>query len=301
MTTQPEPSPPSPPPPPAARIARTRRWSLAWLLPLAVLAALITLGVQATGERPIPITIRFAEGAGLRPGDQVSCKGVKVGEVREVRLAPDAQSVLVEVALDRSAASTAVEGSRFWIIRPEVSLRRVSGLDAILGPRTIALEPGPVDAPRATRFGGLESAPPLPDPTDGSLTLTLRANRRSSLSPGSPVTYRDIRVGQVLSYRLASDATAAEITIAVEPQYAALVRENTRFFNTSGISADWGIFKGLDIRTDSLESIVTGAIGLATPNKPGPRVGAGHTFELAPIPNNDWLDWEPEIPLRENS
>ena len=104
----------------------------------------------------------------------------------------------------------------------------------------------------------------------------------------------------VLACRLADNATATatEITIAVEPQFAALVRENTRFFNTSGITADWGIFKGLDIRTHSLESIVTGAIGLATPNKPGPRVGAGHIFQLASVPASDWIKWEPEIPLR---
>ncbi|MFG0259139.1 MAG: MlaD family protein [Phycisphaerales bacterium JB041] len=286
--------------PPAARIARPRRWSWAWLLPLAVVAALVVLGVQASAERPINILVRFAEGHGLRPGDPVACKGVQVGEVREVRLAADAQSIEVHIALDRSAEPIAVEGSRLWVIRPEVSLRRVSGLDAILGPRTIAIEPGPIGAARKTDFDGLAEAPPLPDPTDGSLLLLLRADRRGSLSPGSPVTYRDIRVGQVLAYELASDATAAELSVAIEPQYAALIRENTRFFNTSGITADWGIFKGLDVRTDSLESVVTGAIGFATPNKPGARVGPGHAFDLAPAPSNDWLEWDPAILLREN-
>ncbi|MFG0244090.1 MAG: MlaD family protein [Phycisphaerales bacterium JB054] len=288
------------PTPPAARIARPRRWSWAWLLPLAVVAALVTLGVQASAERPITIVARFAEGHGLRPGDPVACRGVQVGEVREVQLAADAQTVEVHIALDRSAEPIAVEGSRLWVIRPEVSLRRVSGLDAIFGPRTIAIEPGPLGAARQTEFDGLAQAPPLPDPTDGSLLLLLRAERRGSLSPGSPVTYRDISVGQVLAYELAGDATAAELTIAIEPQYAALVRDNTRFFNTSGITADWGIFKGLDVRTDSLESVVTGAIGFATPNKPGARVGAGHTFDLATSPNSDWLGWDPAIPLRDD-
>lgn len=294
MTTPPE------PPPPAARIARARRWSWAWLLPLTVLAALITLGVQASAERPIPLTVRFPEGNGLRTGDPVACRGVQVGEVRDVQLSPDARSVVVEIALDRSASSIAVEGTRLWVVRPEVSLRRVSGLDALFGPRSIAIEPGPLTAPRRTQFDGLDEAPPLPDPTDGSLLLVLRAQRRGSLAPGSPVTYRDVQIGQVLAYQLASDATAAELTVAIEPTYAQLVRENSRFFNTSGITADWGIFKGLDVRTDSLESVVTGGIGLATPNKPAARVGAGHTFELAPYPDSDWLEWEPEIPLRDN-
>lgn len=295
MTSTPNPSEQ----PPAARIERTRRWSWAWLLPLAVVGVLIALALQASAERPVPITVRFAEGFGLRPGDPVACKGVQVGEVRDVRLTADAQSVLVEIALDRSAEPIAVEGTRLWVVRPEVSLRRVSGLDAIFGPRTIAIEPGPITATPKTSFDGLSEAPPLPDPTDGSLLLVLSAERRGSLSPGTPVTYRDVRVGQVLAYELAGNATAAEITIAVEPQYAALVRDNTRFFNTSGITADWGIFKGLDVRTDSLESVVTGAIGFATPKKPGARVGQGHAFELAPTADSDWLEWAPEIPLRD--
>ena len=287
------------PVPPAAKIVRTRRWSWAWLVPLFVAAGLVALGVQASRERPIGLTIRFSEGSGLQPGDPVACRGVQVGEVRKVRLAADAGSVIVEVALARSAAAIAVEGTRFWVVRPEVSLRGVSGLDAILGPRTIAAEPGPLSAARVESFVGLDDAPPLPDPADGSLVLTLRAARRGSLAPGSPVTYRDIRVGQVLYSSLAGDATAVELTVAIEPTYAVLVRENTRFFNTSGISADWRWFGGLDVRTDSLESVITGGIGLATPNKPGPRVGAGHVYDLAPTPDSDWLEWCPEIPLRE--
>lgn len=283
--------------PPAARIVPTRRWSWTWLIPLAVLAVLITLGVQASRERPIRLTVRFAEGSGLRPGDPVSCRSVQVGEVSDVRLAADAKSVIVGVDLARSAATLAVEGSRFWVVRPEVSLRGVSGLDALLGPRSIAVEPGPLDAPRVSTFTGLDTAPPLPNPADGSLVLTLRAARRGSLGPGALVTYRDVRVGQVLHYALSDDSTAVKLTIAIEPGYAALIRENTRFFNTSGITADWGIFSGLDVHTDSLESVVAGGIGLATPNKPGARVGAAHTFDLEPVADEDWLKWEPEIPL----
>ncbi len=285
--------------PPAAVIVRSRRWSWAWLVPLVVVAGLVALAIQSSRERPIVVTIRFAEGSGVQPGDPVACRGVQVGEVREVRLAADAGSVIVEAALARSAAAIAVEGTRFWVVRPEVSLRGVSGLDAILGPRTIATEPGPLSAALAEDFVGLDDAPPLPDPADGSLVITLRASRRGSLTPGSPVTYRDIQVGQVLHALLADDATAVELTVAIEPTYAVLVRENSRFFNTSGISADWRWFGGLDVRTDSLESVITGGIGLATPNKPGPRVEAGHVYDLAPTPDSDWLEWRPEIPLHE--
>lgn len=285
--------------PPQARIVRSRRWTWAWIVPLAVLAVLVALGVQAARERPLTIRIRFPEGEGLRPGDPVACKGVQVGEVAQVRLAADAQAVLVQIELARSAESLAVEGTRFWIVHPEVSLRGVSGLDTLLGPRTIGVEPGPLGGPRTTSFVGLDRAPPLAAPTDGSLLLTLRSARRWSLSPGTPITYRDIPVGQVLDSRLAEDATGVDITVAIEPAYAVLVRDNSRFFNASGVTAEVG-FSGITFRADTLESVITGGIALATPNKPGQRVANGHNFELAERAESEWTEWKPQIPLHES-
>jgi len=284
-------------PAPAARIVPVRRWSWAWLVPLAVAVALSALALQASRARPLGITVRFAEGSGLRPGDPVTCRGVQVGEVRDVRLAADARSVIVHLDVSPDAAGIAVEGTMLWVVRPEVSLRGVSGLDALFGPRSIAVEPGPTGGARKTAFDGLAGAPPLPPPSDGSLVLTLRASRRGSLSPGAPVTYRDVQVGRVLEFTLAPDAATVDLAVAIDPGYAPLVRDNSRFFNLSGITADWGIFSGLDVRTDSLESVVVGAVGFATPEKPGKQAQSGAVFELAEAPDQDWLKWQPRIPL----
>jgi len=220
---------------------------------------------------------------------------VQIGEVRSVRLASDARTVIVDLDVAPNASGVAVEGTMLWVVRPEVSLRGVSGLDALFGPRSIAVEPGPVGGARKTSFDGLTEAPPLPTPSDGSLVLTLRGTRRFSLGPGSPVAYRDVQVGQVLEYRLAADAATVELTVTIDAEHAHLVRANSRFFSLSGISADWGIFKGLDVRTDSLESVVVGGIGFATPDRPGQAVASGHEFELSEAPEDGWLKWQPRI------
>ncbi|MBK7405573.1 MAG: hypothetical protein IPJ41_13330 [Phycisphaerales bacterium] len=96
---------------------------------------------------------------------------------------------------------------------------------------------------------------------------------------------------------LADDATGVDLVITIDPGFATLVRANTRFYNVSGITADWGLFKGLDIRTDSLESVVSGGIAFATPDKPGEMVESGRRFELADEPEDSWLKWQPRIPL----
>ena len=65
----------------------------------------------------------------------------------------------------------------------------------------------------------------------------------------------------------------------------------------SAVGVDWGLFRGLSVRAESLESLVRGAVALATPDRPGEPVAGGRAFELAEEPRDDWLEWEPAIPL----
>lgn len=283
---------------PSSEIVRVRRVTWALLAPLAAAAVLAVLAVQAIRDRPVPITIRFTEGAGVRPGDPVTCRGVQVGVVKEVGLSGDLAGVVVGVSLARESAALAVEGTRFWIVRPEVSLRGVSGLESLLGPRSIAAVPGVPGSKRASEFDGLVRPPDdAATPVEGELIVLLRAARRGSIGIGSPVYYRDVQVGAVRSVRLSDDARTVELAAAVEPRYAPLVRDNTRFYNVSGIGVNWGIFGGLSVRTDSLEALIAGGVAFATPDRPGAAVTNGHVFDLAPQPDSKWLEWAPAIPL----
>ena len=193
----------------------------------------------------------------------------------------------------------AAEGTQFWIVRPEVSLDRVSGLDTLLGPRYIAVRP--LDAPGKTvrRFEGLSEPPRLPQQAVDGLLVHLHARSASSISTGSAVLYRGMRIGRVVGFRLAGDATNVEIDAIIEPRFAPLVRENTRFWDASGVGVDFGLFRGLSVAAGPLDSVLRGAVGMATPTKAGERAQAGAEFELAPAVDNDWLDWKPEIKIGE--
>ena len=89
------------------------------------------------------------------------------------------------------------------------------------------------------------------------------------------------------------------IHILIEPRYAPLVRTGTRFWNASGIGVDAGLFKGVKVRTESLEALLEGGIAFATPNNPemGGPAKAGQTFALHDEPNDQWLQWVPKIAL----
>jgi paraquat-inducible protein B len=288
-----------------ARARAGRGVSALWFVPVLAVALVGVLFFQAYSQRGLWIEIEFANGEGLRAGDPVSYRGVQVGKVREVVLAPDMTSVTVRVELNKDAAGLAVAGTTFWVVRPELSLTRVSGLETLLGPRYIEASPptggaGPVAGGAAVvkKFEGLRSPPRGVSPgspgTGAGLDLVLSATRLGSITPGSPVVYREVRVGTVVGAILADDAKRVEIAVRIDPPHAHLVRDNSRFWNVSGIGLDLGI-SGLKLRAGSLESVLAGGIAFATPSRPGVAAEAGARFELADAPEDAWLKWEPEL------
>ncbi len=91
------------------------------------------------------------------------------------------------------------------------------------------------------------------------------------------------------------------IHVLIEPRYAPLVRSGSRFWNASGIGVDAGLFKGLKVRTESLEALIEGGIAFATPNNPemGGPAQPGQTFALFDEPQEPWMQWAPKIVLEQ--
>ena len=249
-------------------------------------------------ESPITIRIQFQSGSGLAAGDAMKHRGIKVGEVQAVVLDESLQSVSVTVQLISSAASLARQGSRFWIERPDVSLRGVRGLETVIGGRYIAVQPGPTDATPQTSFAGLERAPPLmTDRSEGGLEVILESGQRLGLTSGAPLNYRGIEVGQITSVGLASDASHVEARVYVLPEYRALIRQRTRFWAVSGIEVNLGPLSGLQLDVDSLTTLATGGVALAVPENAGDTVSTGFRFTLDEEAPDSWKSWQPSIAL----
>lgn len=278
--------------PHAIRAGKPRRWSWAWLAPIAAVVVAGVLFVQAGRERGPTIEVRFNDGQGVKPGDALHYRGVQVGQVRGVTLAEDLSAVVLSIELLRGAQGLAREGARFWIVRPEVSVTRVSGLETLLGPRYVAAEPG--SGPPAREFVGLERAPPERGP-EGGRVLVLRAGHRGSVVAGSAVTYRGMKVGAVRSVEMSRDARHIEVVVVIEPAYAHLPRTNSRFWDAGGIGVDFGLMSGLTMQARSLEAMLAGGVAFATPTRPGDVVADGHGFALDAKPESAWLDWQPDL------
>lgn len=282
---------------------RHRRLSWAWLVPIIALAItgyfVWDQVIGAQGER---IIIRFADASGIRVGTAIMHRGVPVGVVRALELDHELEGVLVHSELSPNASGLAVEGTEFWVVYPEVSLNGIAGLETLLGPNYIALQPGEsgegeLASPKLS-FKALDHRPISSPAADGSLRLILTSDRLGTLSPGSPVLYREIPVGTVRYAMLAQDATHVIIELDIEPRYRPLVHEKTRFWRSGGVGVDFGLFSGLTVQADSLQAAMSSSISFATPSKKmGELASPGDVFELADGVDEDWLKWSPKIEL----
>ena len=282
---------------PEARILRRRRLArMAWIVPL--VAAIVAGYVVAERWRQFgpQIKIRFPDGGGLRVGvTPLKFRGVRVGEVTGVDLTEDLKQVVVKVRLERSAASIAREGATFWIVRPEVGLNNITGLGTVLtGPEIQAL---PGEGKTADAFVGLESAP-VSFEKEG-LQVVLRTRRPKSLRQHSPVFYRGVEVGIVQEIGLAPGATAADVHVLIRKRYAPLVQPGSMFWSVGGVRMKAGLFSGIKVDLDSLQSLAQGGVEFATPTTKGAPVKPGTVFSLHDGPSPQWLAWSPNISLPE--
>lgn len=266
-----------------------------WLLTIISLLVALLLGWTGYSSSGPRITVRFQQGHGIEPGDPVRHRGIDVGVITQVQLDKELSHVRIVIQLEPQVQQLARAGSQFWIERPEVSMMGVHGLETVLSGQYVAVLPGPEDAERIDLFDGLETKPQWLEQEPGSLEFILEDQDRGGLEVGSPIVYRGIPVGQIVSVGLIPDATTIEARGVVRPAYRQLVRVGTRFWNTSGFEARFGI-GGLEIHAGTLATIASGGVSMATPDPPGPLAMAGTRFRLQEEPD-EWQSWSPKVPI----
>ncbi|WP_313117793.1 PqiB family protein [Ectopseudomonas guguanensis] len=248
----------------------------------------------------LQIGIRVTDGDGLQPGTLVRYKGLEVGKVENLSLTDDLQGVILNVRITQAAEQIAREGTRFWVVKPELSLTRAANLGTLVSGQYLEVQPAGQKGARRTEFVALASAPNQAVREEG-LRLVLSAPRRGSIKPGVIVSYREVPVGKVVDFELGPTSDRVLIHVLIEPRYAPLVRSGSRFWNASGIGVDAGLFKGVKVRTESLEALLEGGIAFATPNNPemGGPAQPGQTFALFEEPQEAWMQWAPKIVLQQ--
>ena len=242
---------------------RGTRISVVWIIP--ILAAVVAIGIaiqRVMSEGPT-ITILFTVAEGLEAGKTfVKYKDVNIGQVTAVKLSTDHSKVEVTAKIDKSAGDLMVEDARFWVVQPRVTLSGVSGLGTLLSGNYIGFELG--KSKKAQRkFTGLE-VPPIITGSQPGRQFMLKAENLGSLGIGSPIYYRQLQAGQVIAYDLTADGKSVQMKVFINAPYDKYVNRDTRFWNASGVDVSVGA-GGVEVRTQSLVSVVAGGVAFDTP------------------------------------
>jgi paraquat-inducible protein B len=271
---------PSPALPPPAKLRR-RRISFVWLIP--VLAAVIAcyLGYRTVLQEGPLVTLTFSTAEGLQAGQtQLKYKAVALGTVDSIDLSTDNQHVVVKLRMNEVGRRFLTSHARFWVVRPRFTPGDLSGLDTLVSGAYIAVDPGVPGGTYQNHFTGLEEPPGVRSNEPGS-TYVLRAENIGALGTGSPIFYRDVQVGEVLSDSLGNGLGPVTINVFVRAPFNGLVRPGSRFWNSSGVTA---VLQNGDfhIEFQSLAAIISGGITFDVPqdalhNQPSPD---GSAFPL---------------------
>jgi paraquat-inducible protein B len=242
---------------------RHARVSAVWLIPL--FAAVVAVGIavhRILNEGPT-IGILFDSAEGVEAGKtHIKYKDVNIGQVSAVELHDRFSKVLVTAKIDKHAEDLMVEDARFWVVQPRVTLSGVTGLGTLLSGNFIGFEQGK-SSRRARQFVGLEVAPVIKTDQPGR-QFELTTSDLGSLGVGSPLYFRRLQVGQVMEYSLAEDGKSLQIKVFVKAPFDRFVSPETRFWNASGLDVSLGA-DGLDVRTQSLVSLLIGGVAFETP------------------------------------
>lgn len=265
----------------AQRLSPWRNLSLVWLVPLAALAVSLGVAWKAYSDRGVLIRITFENASGIAANETtVRYRDVVIGRVEDVGFAEDLTKVAVWARIDKEIAPYLDQDAAFWVVRPEVSARGISGLSTVLS--GVYIE-GAWDQDQGSAEISFEGAdrPPLVQPGRGGRRITLRTNDGRMISEGAPVLFRGIEVGRLERPRLTVSGNSIVVDAFIEAPHDRRINSATRFWDSSGFSVSIGA-SGLSLDVDSIASLVAGGIEFDTVFDGGRPVSSGAVFDIHP-------------------
>jgi paraquat-inducible protein B len=266
---------------PEAVVKVKKQFSIVWVVPLVALLIGGWLAFKAISEKGPTITITFMTAEGLEAGKtKLKYKNVEVGQVESITLAKGGTHVIVTAEMVHGAEPHLTENIRFWVERARIGAGGAAGLGTLFAGAYIGIDLGEPGGKPTLSFKGLEIPPVVTTGLPGS-HFKLKAKKLGSLNVGSPIYYRQFKVGQVVAYEMVEDGVAVDFQIFVNAPYHEFVRQNSRFWNASGVDVNVDA-SGISVNTESFMSIMIGGVAFDTPAnlEPGAAAEKGATFQL---------------------
>ena len=243
-----------------AKIEKKHSLSSIWFLPC--VAALLGAWVlfQHITHANVEIKIHFENAEGIIVDKtKVRYKGVIVGTVKKIELDTNG-GVNIIAEIESHATFMLRDKTKFWLVSPKASLTSISGLDTLFSGSYINLQPG--DGEDANVFKALTEQPiSIPD---NALLVNLQSETADSISVGTPLFFKKIKVGEVARVRLDKSEKHINIKAFIENKYSHLIKKDSKFWNISGLKANISRTV-VDFKLDSITSLIAGGITFSSP------------------------------------
>ena len=204
-----------------------------WVIPIVAAAAGVWIAVTKILEKGPEITIVFSSAEGLVANKtKVNYNGLDIGTLTSIKLAEDRKHVIATAAMSPMSHEFLVKDAKFWVVKPRISGLNVTGLGTLISGNYIGVQLGQ-SKESERHFVALES-PPLTGDVPGTIFM-LKTPELGSLGEGTPIYYRQLPAGQVISYELDKDGAFLNVKIFVESPYDQFVTQDTRFWQASGV------------------------------------------------------------------
>lgn len=255
------------------------RVSVVWLVPVAALLIALGVGWQSWTDRGPVIVITFDSASGVKARETVlRYRDVTVGIVEAVGFSPSLEQVEVTVRVDKDIAPYIDADAQFWVVRPEVSVQGVSGLDTVLSGVFIeGIWDTTANGLQRDHLGRKDA--PLQRAGETGTIITLRASGETILSENTPLLYKGIEVGRTGKPHLSPDGAQVTTDAIVRAPYDTLINSATRFWDTSGFSFSLGA-NGAELDFTSLATLISGGLTFETIVSGGMPVTEGFTFDV---------------------
>ena len=229
-----------------------------WIVPFIALIIAGWLAYQYFADRGPEIEIVFPVNEGLIAGQSVlKFRNVPVGKVTKIHVPSDIDGIVVTIRMNSNRSKQFLtDNARFWIVKPEVGLTGVSGLDTLISGTYINVYSKLGGKTSMTKFIGLNQ--PYRDSMEGEY-FHLVSTTGDDIAVGTPVFYKNIKVGQVEYVYLGLDNKTVDTIVFINKQYKNLVHDDSKFWIKSMFNVDFT--KGnLDVNIAPLNYMLQGGI-----------------------------------------
>lgn len=277
----------TPPPGPAPMHVRTakgpifQRVALVWLVPIIALVVSLGAAWQNYRDQGVRITIALDNASGVTAGaTEIRYRDIRVGLVEAVEFDEGLSTILVHARIDQEIAPYLDADAEFWVVRPNVSVRGISGLDTVLSGVYIEGNWDTNADVAQTNFTGLER-PILVRASQRGTRVILRSENAGSVAAGAPVLHKGLTVGYLEEPQLNFDGSGVIVSAFIEAPFDRRITSSTRFWDVSGFSVSFGP-TGVALNVNSLASLIEGGVEFDTVVSGGNPVSDGESFAIYP-------------------